>query len=202
MNGFDAAGGNDSAFGLIATSTPSRYNWTSYHPHSWIAPAFIGQRGSMQWTFNVDTVQPMRHIRVYRDTTNSTATGTTTVGMLGRGTSSASAAFYVQNCPAGASGSAITSQYTNAGITVQLPNYTRFVYQSTSPTRQTLPSSSDGGDIDAYELEISYNNLYSGASDNIFTRVWQYAGIGTDYGLHFFLNVPTFWIYNGQPVPN
>jgi len=202
MNGFDTVGGNDSAFGLVVTGSTFKYNWTCYHPHSWISPAFVGQRGSMQWTFNVDTVQAIRHIRVYRDTTSSIPTGTTTAGLLGRGTPSAAAAFYAINCPAGASGQALTSQYTNAGLTVQLPNYTRFVYQSTAPSRASVPSAVDGGDIDAYALEISYNNLYAGAQDNIFSRVWEYAGIGTDYGLHFFLNVPTYWIYNGTPVPN
>jgi hypothetical protein len=198
--GYDPNGIN-SAKGVVATTTNFPFNFAQSTPYCWVAPAFIGQRGSMQWTFNVDTNLPLRHVRVYRDNGNSGKAGFSTATAASKGTQSAQASFYCLNVDDGSAGQALTNQFTNSGLTVQLPNYTRFRFQSTSPANSTALSSSDGSDIDAYVLEVSSSPVVETNSSTTQT-IWAYSGIGTDFGLYFFLNCPVVWQYATYPVAN
>lgn len=199
--GFDPLGVHF-ANGLVS-ALPERFNFVKNTPYNWFAPAFVGQRGSMHWTFNpvaVGTAAPFAfpHVRVYRDNQQSGNAGIVTATRTPAGSLSNLSSFYSLNADAGSGGHALTNQITNTGLSVQLPNYSRFRFQSTDPTQGTDLSNKDGMDIDAYVLEIDYRNSVSGTPLGS-TRVWEYVGIGTDFGLYFFLNVPTMWIYSIYP---
>jgi hypothetical protein len=193
--------GTDSAFGIVAPLSTFKFNYNNVTPWNWLAPAFVGQRGSIQYTFNIDSVVPLNHARVYRNTQNIGANSNNSSVQLTRGTNSSIKRFYKLRCPAGASGHAITNQVTNAGLVVQCPNYSKFRYMTTTPGAYTRPTSNDGGDIDAYVLELA-TTPSTEPKVNAVAKIWKYTGIGTDYGLYFFLNVPTVWIYSIAPLAN
>jgi len=194
--GFDAHGLH-SAKGLILTTSNFPFNFVSVMPYHLIAPCFVAQRGSMNWAFNVDGVNSISSIKMVRMPVVSGTTFNTNFAAAS-GTDSFNSQFYRAHVDMGAGGQVLTSQWTQAGLNVALPNYTQYRWQNTAPTNVTLPSSTDGSDKDFSQLELSFNN----GSINVHTKVWKYASIGTDWSCYFFLNVPTFWNYGSDPTPN
>jgi hypothetical protein len=197
--GYDVNGLN-SAKGLVAPSTNFGFNYSQLTPLQWIMPAFVAYRGSTHYTFNVVSANPISGARVYRSNRFNVDTNVSETTVTGvKTTSSAGAAFYFNNTPSGASGQSVISQFTNAGINVSCPNYNLFRMQSTSPKYWSEPKTTDGAVRDMYTLELSLSGTDGVTPNGV--RVQAYHAIGTDFGLHFFLNVPTYWIY-GAPPPN
>lgn len=202
--GYDIGAGINSAKGLVATGSNFKFNFTKVTPLNWICPAFVGYRGSVNWTFNMDNSgSGLGHARVSRQNLGSVPFSTVaqeTFQSAAAGTSSANAAFYNQYTQDGAAGTALTNQLTNAGLSIQCPMYNNYNFASVSPNFATAPVASDGGLYDMYMLELGFNNA-SGLIANT-TRLWSYVGIGTDFDPVFFLNVPVLqYIANGG-VPN
>jgi hypothetical protein len=193
--GYDPAGIHR-ADGLVIPGAYS-YNFSKMTPYNWVSPAFSGQRGSMQWSINATSPNTFekQSLRVVRDNQNSGVAGISTLSGA-KVVQSDTPRFMLINSLPGASGQALTNQKTQSGISVQLPMQTRFRFESTRPAWFTSPSSVDGSDIDFYRLESW--SLSSTSPQNDF--VWMYSGIGTDFGLHFFVNVPTFYLYSATPA--
>jgi hypothetical protein len=193
--GFDPSGIH-SAVGLVAPG-PWPFNFAKMTPYNWIAPAFCGQRGSMQWSLNWTTPNTFekQSLRVIRDNQNSGAAGISVISGA-KAVQSDTPRFMLVNSLAGASGQSLTNQRTQTGLSVQLPMQTRFRFESTQPLKATTPSAVDGSDIDFYRLEGW--SLSSASPQN--DTVWMHSGIGTDFGLHFFVNVPTFYLYSATPA--
>lgn len=197
--GYDVNGLN-SAKGLVTPLTNYGFNYTQLTPLQWIMPAFIAYRGSTHYSFNVIAPTPLSGLRAYRTNaanTNVPISETTVSGVAS--TTSSGAAFFLNNTPSAASGQSVTSQYTNAGMNISCPNYNIFRMQSTAPKYWSLPTQVDGAARDMYTLELTMNNSQGVAPGGV--RVQTFHSIGTDFGLYFFLNVPTYWIY-GNPPPN
>jgi hypothetical protein len=61
-------------------------------------------------------------------------------------------------------------------------------------------------DIDVAQLEFLF--IFVGATVgqnnkmNSGCKIWHYYGIGMDFNVHFFLNVPTYWVYLVLPTAN
>lgn len=198
MVGYDPNGIN-SAKGLIVTASNFPYNYSQPHPLTWLLPAFLCYRGSTHWTFNVTAPTAVGHIRAYRVNVAGGTAGETVTSQA-KGTRSADAKFFADTCDAGSSGQALTSQFTNAGLSVSCPNYSVYRFQSTNPTYYTAPSTGDGSLLDQYQVEIFANGNKGVASDGM--ALWSYASIGTDFGMYFFINVPTFYLLSASPPAN
>lgn len=204
MFGYDP-NGIYSAKGINVPASTFNFNWCNPTFFSWIAPAFIGHRGSFNWTFLPERPDNVGNISANRIPTASITPAITRVNFA-QGTLSVNAANYYNEFPATCGGVAVTHQSTNAGLSVSLPNYTSFKFQSTSPTTWTRPVSSttspayDGGDTDCSRIIVTGNNSIA-TSSTLNTSVWRYAGVGTDYTLFYFLNVPTFYQYPSTPAP-
>lgn len=196
--GYDP-GGIHSAKGLVVTGSNFPFNYVSKTPLNWIMPAFIAYRGSTIWTFNLDAVSPVGHVRVFRSNQSGVPVALT-VNTQAKGTVSANAAFFLANCDSGAAGQALTNQNTNAGLSVLCPNYGRFRFQSTSLVNASVPGARDDSQFDEFVLEAAADGV-SGPK-NTGMKLWSYNSIGTDFGLHFFLNVPTLTSYASVPTPN
>jgi hypothetical protein len=197
--GYDTSGLN-SAKGLVVPGSNFGFNYSQLTPLQWIMPAFVTYRGSTHYSFNVVAPTPISGARVCRTNaanTNVPVSETVVTGL--KTTTSAGAAFFFNNTPSAASGQSVCSQFTNAGINVSCPNYNVFRMQSTAPRYWSAPTQADGSARDMYTLELTLSGD-TGVSPNG-VRVQAYHSIGTDFGLHFFLNVPTYWIY-GSPPPN
>lgn len=196
--GYDPAGLH-SAKGLVATGSNFPFNFVNQTPLNWILPAFIGYRGSTIWTFNASNKGESSHVRVYRVNQSGANAGEGVVAAA-KGTVSANARFYKLESDSGAAGQAVTSQWTNAGLSVLCPNYGRHRFQSTALTRATVPGGGDDAQSDEFMLEVATDGI--SGPDNKGLKVWAYSSIGTDFGLYFFLNVPTLWIYSVLPAAN
>lgn len=199
MYGYDPHGLN-SAKGLVVPGSNFPFNFTQPHPLNWFSPAFVARRGSINWTFNTDFTQPQAHLRVIRtpDLLHTNPGPLSVTNQVGSGATASSISAGALACIPGAGGSALVSQYTNAGLNVQCPMYTFTRFQSTNPSYTMNPSSQDGGDGDTYVLEVASDVVSKPSNGGL---LWTYAAAGTDFGLHFFLNVPT-WILYDTVVPN
>ncbi len=193
--GFDL-NGEQAATGLVV-ATGKAFNYANVNPITYLAPAYVYYRGSMNWTFNYDNPNgSSANIGVSRyvnPSSNSILINTIP------GTSASSAGYMVARyLPTGTAGTAVTNQHTQSGVSIALPNYTNYKFQSTNPVNGTKPPSSgvayDGSDTDAgifytTDTEVPIN-----------TKVHRFAGIGVDFNLHFFLNVPSMYYYGTFPV--
>jgi hypothetical protein len=197
MYGFDTSGIN-TAKGLVVSGSTFPFNYTQVTPLTWILPAFVAYRGSTNWVYNVTgNAAPVEHIRVLRYNIGEAASETVSAGS--GGSTSSNASYYFNNFYTGATGQALTNQRTNAGLSVATPMYTPYRFQSTTPTNYTNPVAADGSIRDMFTLEAMFSGV--GSPNPTTATIWTYNAIGTDFGMHFFLNVPTFWIYSGVPTP-
>jgi len=83
---------------------------------------------------------------------------------------------------------------------VLCPNYGRFRFQSTALANATGPQTLDDSKFDEFVLEVTSDGV--SGPDNKGLKIWTYTSIGTDFGLHFFLNVPTLQGYGTVPTAN
>lgn len=200
MYGFDVGGGINQAKGIVVPLSNFKFNFVQGHPITWLLPAFIGYRGSVNWSFNGSIVPSARHLRVVRtnDGTNVAARSMRQTATLGGGATVNSIAQTGLNTYPGLPGTALTNQHTNSGINVACPMQTRSRFQSTNPVNYTVPSTEDGSDLDMFTLEYASNTIAEPLTGGL---IWSYAAIGTDFNMHFFLNVPSWITYTAAVVP-
>lgn len=200
--GYDPAG-IDSAKGTLVPASNFPFSFNQATIYNWMAPAYLGQRGSTHWTFNVDAPGTLKQMLVTRRTRNwpGTTISQFTNTVLSQASASRSATVQVGST---APGAAITNQLTNAGLTVSCPNYTQYKFQSTTPARVTVPASAsatnDGSYNDWYSLFLSSYIPPTGVPNPYGNgRVCGYFGVGTDFNLYWYLNTPVFYII-GAPA--
>lgn len=196
--GYDPNGVH-SAKGLIVPASNFNYNYVFNSVYHWLAPAYIGQRGSFIWHFNTDNTTQISSVRIIRRpgqavaAFNTSQTGT-------KGTVSNDSRFFNTRTEGGVSGQSLTNQFTQAGLSVGLPNYTNFKFQSTAPSSASKPTLADGSIYDGSLLEITMNGLNGPNTKGL--KIWKYFSVGTDFNLFFFLNVPTYTYLSGTPAAN
>jgi len=196
--GYETTNGYDSAKGVIVTTSNFNYNYSFMTPYNWLVPAYVALRGSTRWTFNLDSTVAVGQFRIFRipGLTITPAVSTSTTAYTDSSTASA---WYTINSFSGAAGQSITNQYTQAGISVELPMYSPYRFVTTNPVAASNPTSYADSQ-DCHRLEVSTNSTTNATSGLM--RMWQYNGIGTDFNVHFFLNVPTLYVYSSVPTPN
>lgn len=190
--GFDRFG-LDTTTGLLSTN-PEKFSHVKLSPICWVTNAFVGVRGSVNWTFNVDGQGlALGNITVRRDPMDTAApkynnfSGTTTAD----GSGFAAVGYnYIRD---GTAGEILTNQITQSGINVQIPMYNNYNFESADLVRETTWGYKDGSDRSSFSYDITSSK--QGTTLNA-TRVYKYASIGTDYNLHFFLHTPVVYTYN------
>jgi hypothetical protein len=90
---------------------------------------------------------------------------------------------------------ALTNQFTQAGMSVSVPNYSNCKFESTNPYAITKPpvtnsDTYDGSCFEMVKFEIFWNGTAGPKPENM--RITKYHSVGTDFNLFFFLNVPTW----------
>lgn len=192
--GYDPTG-LDIADGLVVPASTFPYNFTHNTPYTWLAPAYVGQRGSMIWHFNVENTSECKSVKVVRANAY-TGQASNTITQIAKGTSSSNSRFYNLHTWAGSSGQSLTNQVTQAGISVLCPNYSPYRFQGTRSQNSTFPQSTAAENLDNSLLELSYASVNT-ATTNL--KISKFSSIGTDFNLLFFLNVPTYTIYSAIP---
>jgi hypothetical protein len=196
--GYQLSKGIHSAKGILAPLLNFNFNYAHTGPYQWIAPCFIGQRGAFHWHFNTDNPVALSNVKVYRTPINNSA-GKATVGTA-KLTYSSDASFYYTNTVSGAAAQSLTNQFTQSGISVSIPNYTGYKFQSTNPNSGNQMVAEDGSSREFNVLEVGYNGTVN--SGSLFTKIWRYYSVGTDFNLYFFINTPTLNNFASNPTPN
>lgn len=183
----------------------SSCNYASFHPITWVQSAFIGVRGSINWTFSQYGVSDeFATHRITRRTNVSTFTATLPVVLASVPWTATDvpdlARFAVHQIPPGAGGSSAIHQNNQGVMCVSLPNYNETKFVGTSPRYAHNPSAqprSSGAQFDAYTVQTISD---PSAGDLSFWKMIRSCGIGTDYSPLFFLNVPVLFSYT-NPTP-
>lgn len=178
-------------YGLVTPATAYQCNYVNTTPWHLLSNCFIAQRGSMQWHYNyespVDTTVSVRRI------TSQVTTNANFATAIAPGSDAANVKNYVDGEQSYSGGAAVTNQTTNAGLSVSIPNYTVFKFQTTNPfagtgAAQPTQASYDGSCFEAFQVSVAFDGTVSNPS---LGRLARYFGVGTDYNLHFFLNCPS-----------
>lgn len=198
--GFDVYG-LDSATGIINTGANFAYNFVFLTYIQQIMAAFVGVRGSTNWHFNVEGTQAIESIRAVRvpfaANTNQQYREYIT-GQAAPATTSKYARLYMTSTNPGTGGSAVTNQLTQSGLSVTMPQYNNYKFETTAPNLATKVSTTDGSAYGMYNVSINLNGTAGSLPAN--SKVWSYCSAGTDFTCLFFLNVPTMWYYSVIPV--
>lgn len=208
--GYDPNGLN-SATGIVSGVTEN-FNFVQVTPYNWIAPLFIGRRGSMFWHFNADGTGEgadyLGTLRVHRrDRPISTASALSVLPLSKGTTSSVMRAFNCSTSPdptyprfgSGAGGQALTAQQTQAGMSVAYPMYAKNKMYLTDWTKTTLGSTVDGSAYNTFDVNYIVRNEADNGNQQLLL-FQKYSSIGTDFNFFYFINVPVFYTYN-QAVP-
>lgn len=197
--GYDTSGIH-SAKGIAATASNFPFNFVHNTVYHWIAPAFIGQKGSTMWHINFECPTPINFAQVTRVPSDSGVALRQTTSSAS-GTASANAAWLTSQIPSTSGGAAIVNTLTNAGLSVLCPNYTNSLYQYTNMGKISAPGVfPDGLGAENLLLTVSTNN--SSSSNSTQLKTFKYFAVGTDFNLFFFLCTPSFTYYGSTPVAN
>lgn len=195
--GYDTHGIH-SAKGTVTPASNFAYNFTKNTVFNYLAPAFIGLRGSTFWHINVESQEPLSVVSVVRAPWD---TGDASRGVTYQNSTSVSghAAFHMANLSACAAGAALTNQRTSASLSVGCPNYTLAKFEYCNPYNFSSPTISDGTAGENLVLNISTNNSIVANSPTM--KVFKYFSVGTDFNFFFFLAVPCYYSYS-TPLAN
>lgn len=188
------------AKGVITTGTTYPFNYSPLSPYTLVSNCFIGQRGAIMWHLVPDTPKPLSNLRTVRQTEfNVTSLSLTSASAITTGTGTFNSTITWN----GSAGLAVVNCSTVNGLSVSIPNYTQYKFQSTRPDCGTKQYLSDLDRTDGGELE-SWRTDFNGISSDILpatVKIHTYFGVGTDYSLIFFLNVPTMYAIPNLPSP-
>lgn len=182
------------AKGTIAPATTYAFNFVKVTPYHWLAPMFVGQRGSFIYQANVDTVgfdSLVSDLRMTRSTGSAGASSWIENSASGAlAFPSAVAKWYVSTALGGAAGMSKTNQNTQTGMSALLPDYNRYRMRYIYPG-QTQGQGVDDSDIDTCRLSFTTKPQYAVKQIGAIT-VERYFSIGTDFNFMFFLNCPSY----------
>nr|ULF99984.1 MAG: hypothetical protein 2 [Marnaviridae sp.] len=185
--GYDA-GGWSTALGTVAPASNFQFNFVKVMPWHLITNCFIAQRGSMHWHYNW-TGQDVTMTVSRRTSGTVQSQGYPAVNS---GSASVYSRSFVNNLEDTPAATAVVNQKTNAGLSVSIPNYSVFKFESTDPRNSTVPVSSggryDGSIFEGISFQILTKPSLGDLNGGLLTR---YASVGTDYNVHFFLNCPS-----------
>lgn len=164
------------------------YNFVHMTFTNWFREAFIGSRGSINWTFNavgngyIDSFSIVRYpgpitVRYSSSVVGSTSTRDQIYSALVKGTNP------------GTAGMSLTNTRNQPSLSIAAPMYSRFKWQLNAPAWATLGHSFDDSDIDILRLQITSQPIISNPAE---ITINSYVSIGEDFSLIYFLNVPTY----------
>jgi len=182
----------------------SPFNYTKTNPVNWILPCFVGYRGSGVWTFNCNSLTGNTvhydDIRVVREPVNNMVWDDDVLSSGSVTSSSTTPHNELITSLNTSGGMALTTQKTQAGLSVLCPNYNLFKFNSTAPGNTTVAptgvTTQDGSADDTFYLSVSST---TGAINSL--RIDKYWHAGPDFQPLFFLNVPSYYLQPAVPTP-
>jgi hypothetical protein len=190
--GFDPSG-----FHVTNLTGSPRYNYLNQSAYSWLAPMFLGMRGSVTYHVNASSpelVDSLSIVRSHRALTTSEYSRNDNVA-TGVNDSVLNLHSVDNDEESGMTGMAITNQKTQAGLSANIPMYSRF---------RMVPTLAPG--IGYTDLETRYdsfrvicrlNPAASGKNANL-SYITIYYNMGPDFNFFYFLNAPILY-YSDPP---
>ena len=181
----------------------SAFNFCNEHPINHVGAMFLCSRGSVIWHKNCTAHEPALTMRCTRYPNAITAgewrqtNVRTVVGFSNPDAQS------IQNfMTAGAAGTSLLNQRTQAGMSVYAPYYSRTRFQMFSPTFRDQGTNADRSNVDNLQFDSTYHVSINAAGEQSEYLISEeyYCGIGTDFSLFFLVNVPSVYYYSSQPV--
>jgi hypothetical protein len=190
--GFDS-NGVWTANQVIGAST-ANYNFMKMNVQQLVSLLFIGQRGSMTWSYNIENTSnnPPANVSLKRYDNTITAadykvtqfaTNPTSTNVISRAYN-----IYTHDFN---NGVALTDQRNQPSIAMNFPYYSQYNFQLINPNNATLGSGNDGTDLDNVSLQIFTQKLSVLGT----TRVNVWGACGPDYNFFFFINAPSLYTY-------
>lgn len=197
MLGFDTNGLD----GVVKALTPpdtTKFNWTLPNFLSYIAPAFRGSRGSVNWSavFDVGSSSgPLKYFTVVRNKYADKPAKTYTAATMS--TTSANNKFWYINSRTSGAGALVATGPTANAANWQMPFYSKykFTYTDSANLNNCAPSFTTG---DFFTCEWSLSGSYGPTPNS--AKLHFYAGAGTDFDLLYFLHVPTYGVLAALPT--
>lgn len=191
--GYDPTG-IGAAKGIVLTANNYTFNWCGQSALTWLTPAFIGVRGSVNWMVNSEGAIVAKTVLAGRQTTPLVSAAFSSLDLgVSPNPVARSCAFLMGESMGGA---ALTNQLTNATLTFQAPMYSAYKMNSTTPRNATATVSVDDTSLQGLRIVLSRESNSAGLGGVLH----MYASAGTDFSLLFFLNVPTIHQYTNPPV--
>lgn len=180
----------------VATTGEANFNYTAVPPYNIVAPCFVGQRGSMNWHFNLNGESDGKKFSAVRKNDypdpNLRLRSTQQIGTDGE-----SVLFARQKDNSLATGASLINCETQTGLQIQFPQFNKFRFVSADPKYYAR-----GRDLDDTENEKLQVSVFLRDPSNDNNMLDCYSEIGTDFNLFYFLNVPRRYIYTTrQPTP-
>nr|ULF99945.1 MAG: hypothetical protein 2 [Marnaviridae sp.] len=188
-------GGWDTAKGVIATGTNFPMNYCGNTYLHWIIPAFIGQRGSINYSLVQDGSLATLQMAARQPTVSLVQCTETAISLSGSSSVATSAMRDTALAGASSSGIMAANNFTTAGVTWQFPNYSSYKFNVTSPLNFTAALMQDDTDTQSQRILTG-----STKSSTATTASHWFVAAGTDFMPLFFLNVPTVFVYASLPV--
>nr|ULF99920.1 MAG: hypothetical protein [Marnaviridae sp.] len=192
--GYNLSGWESAATSVGVGDVP--FNFVRQHPINWLVDCFVGFKGSVNYTFNVifndqRASRAVPHVSITRQEFGKQIVPVTMV----TGTSVSSSQYMRElntsttTLAQGATGTALTNQFTQSGVAVNLPYYSnaRFMIHN-QPEYYSSSETLSGTEDDWFALNLK-RGIVAGTVDNTVT-IDTYCGTGPDFNLIFFLNVP------------
>jgi len=169
--------------------------------HQMVSLLFIGQRGSINHSFNVEgiestnprtfqrmtlckydkTITPSANFNVYANNTSTSINNQAVINLIYQ--------------PEPYSGVALTDQRIQPAISANFPYYSNFNFQFVNPNFADKGSSVDGTDTD--NIDLFFATLKVGNTTPNVVNAWS--AYGHDYNFFFFINCPSLY---GISIPN
>ncbi|APG78918.1 hypothetical protein [Beihai picorna-like virus 48] len=166
------------------------YNFCTFTALAYVANAYIGYRGGVNYTFNVANNVPVKNVVAFRApntqvAVNSTTTVVTSNSQLARAATSI----------AGSAGSALTNQLTQSGLNVMMPMFTQYKFLSTDITKGNVPGSED-----PEMLSLKFDLAFPTTTISDSVLINTYVAAAPDFTLLYFINAPSIYIYGTYPA--
>jgi hypothetical protein len=186
----------------LAGTANISYSWEQGHAIPYIGSAFCGQRGSVNWSFNVSTEGTRPTIlSSYRINYTGADFYTWTIVQNAGDDSAIQASVVARNEWVSRSnllsGGTVTDISLQPTVNTQLPFYSRLKMWPSHPGVFINPGAAT---TNTYYQDVNAPVVEVKTFGNTGARLNQYCGIGSDFSFYFFLCVPLMYTYTTVPA--
>nr|ULG00049.1 MAG: hypothetical protein [Locarnavirus sp.] len=173
------------------------YGFVSFGIHQMVSLMFVGERGSVTHSYNIQSGLLGRPANAQLSRWTSTiSTGDYQRRVTMADTNESSAARdYLALMPDPQSGVALTDTEIQSGIVMNFPYYSPYNFQLVSPSTAYRGMAEDLSNIDNVRLSMFYERGPG------VCKISVWSGYGPDYNFFFFKNVPSLYFYSTPSAP-